>query len=308
MAHIFCTKTIINSSFELLRKNGHTLEVWDDKNNGPISSEILIKKASGAQAMISMLSDKIDKAFLDQCPKLKIISQYAVGTNNIDLIECEKRGIKVFNTPDVLTDASAELGFALLLACARRIIPATENAKNGNWQGWEPMGFLGKSLKGLKLGIVGPGKIGQEFARLCASAFSMEVSYFGPSEKEGFDAQKVDLETLLRESDIVSLHCPLNDQTRNLIGQKELKMLKSDTILINTSRGEVIEQNALIEVLRMGHLHSVGLDVTTPEPLDRNHALYQFDNVVITPHIASATYKARIDMANLVYENINNFH
>ncbi|EQC47677.1 D-glycerate dehydrogenase [Bacteriovorax sp. Seq25_V] len=307
MAHIFCTKTIIDASFKLLLDSGHSLEVWDDKRDGPISYDILVKKASQADALITMLSDKIDKNLLDQCPKLKVISQYAVGINNIDLKECENRAIKVFNTPDVLTDASAELGFALLLACARKIIPAYENAKQGKWRGWEPMGFLGKSLKGLKLGIIGPGKIGQEFARLCAKGLEMEVSYFGPSEKPEFAAKRVDLTTLLKDSDIISIHCPLTDDTRELIGENELRQMKADAILINTARGEVINQDALVKVLKEGHLHSVGLDVTSPEPLSPEHELFQLSNVLIMPHIASATVKARIDMANLVCENINNF-
>lgn len=298
MAHIFCSDKIIDTPLEKLRSQGHTLEIWDKKINGELNSDILKDKLKNADAFISMLSDKIDSETLKYAVKLKVIAQYAVGYNNIDLLACQNKNIIVTNTPDVLTHATAELAFALLLNCARNIQAATMNVKNLEWQSWEPQAFLGKSLHRQKLGIIGAGKIGKCFAKMCQGAFDMEVSFITTKNT------RLELESLLRESDIISLHTPLTKQTRNLIGAPELSLMKEDCILINTARGEIIDEAQLIKALLQGKFHGVGLDVTATEPLPKTSQLREFERVIITPHIGSATLEARTKMATLCVQNV----
>lgn len=310
MAKIFCTKTIPKESWTKLKEQGHEINIWDDKIHGPISYEELLKQVSDCQALACMLSDRIDRNLIEHAPQLKVISQYAVGHNNIDTKFANERGIIVTNTPDVLTHATAELAFALLLSCARKIIPASKNVEEDQWQGWEPLGFLGKSLKNSTVAIIGAGRIGQEFAKMCHGAFNSKIVYVSRSTKEGFEksfnAQRMELKEALSQADIISLHCPLTEQTRELLNNETLSYCKDDAIIINTARGEVINQEHLIENLKVGKFHSIGLDVTTPEPLPENHPLKQFNNVLIVPHIGSATEIARKEMGRLVCQNIEN--
>ncbi len=310
MAKIFCTKTITESSFKSLEQKGHEIVIWDDLNKGPIDRQTLISSAKDCEGLITMLSDKIDEELLEQCPNLKVISQYAVGYNNIDTAATKKRGIVVTNTPDVLTHATAELAFALLISCARKIVQAAKNVEEDKWKGWEPKGFLGKSLKDTTVGIIGAGRIGSSFAKMCHGAFDSNILYYSRSKKEVLEselgAKKTDLKELLQNSDVISLHCPLNDETKLLLDKDTLSYCKKDAIIINTARGEVINQDDLIELLEQGHFHSIGMDVTTPEPLPHSSKLKSFENVLIIPHIGSATETARKDMSDLVCKNIEN--
>jgi len=308
MAKIFCTKQIPESSFSELRDQGYEIKIWNDRKDGNIPRERLLTELRDTDALITMLSDKIDQDLIDSAPKLKIISQYAVGFNNIDVNYAAKKNIVVTNTPDVLTHATAELAFSLLTSCARRIVEANKNFENNEWKGWEPLGFLGKSLKETTVGIIGAGRIGSEFAKMCHGAFDSKILYYSRTKKQeiesSLDATKSELEELLRKSDIISIHCALTDETKNLLNAKSLALCKSDAIIINTARGEVIDQNALIACLENGKFHSIGLDVTTPEPLPEDNKLRGFKNVLIIPHIGSATTFARENMGKLVCKNV----
>jgi len=273
----------------------------------PTHSEIL-NTAKEAWALVTTLEDKINQELLKELPNLKAIAQFAVGTNNIDLDYCRAHNIIVTNTPDVLTEATAELTFALMLNCARQIHRAAPDVSTGKWIGWEPMGHLGIALKNKKLGIVGAGRIGQRIAEMARGAFDMQILYHNRKAHLDFEkknqATLLSLHELLKESDVIVLMTPLTPETRSLINQKELLLMKKDAILINTSRGEIMNQEDLIDVLKKDHLFAVGLDVTTPEPLPQNSPLNSIERVLITPHIGSATREARAQMAQLCFDNL----
>lgn len=306
MAKIFCTENIINKPLEILTKAGHKLEIWDSKINGVINKDILVQKTKNADALICMLSDKIDEEFLSQCPNLKVIAQYAVGFNNIDLKACAKRKIIVTNTPDVLTEATAQMALTLLLACSRNLKQAVRNVENNMWKGWEAKDFLGPELKGKTLGIIGAGAIGQRFMQMCQKAFDMNVIYYQRHENKNISAKYVDLNKLLKESDFLSIHTPLTLQTKNLIKYEQLSLMKDNAIIINTARGEIICEDSLVKCLSEGKFHGIGLDVTYTEPLPINSLLRNYEHVIITPHIGSATYEARTNMATLCAQNVQN--
>ena len=260
------------------------------------------------EGVICLLSERITIDVLDAMPNLKVIANYAVGLYNIDIDACTKRNIMVCHTPDVLTQASANHAFSLMLNGIRRIDESARSARRGEWKGWGPEIFLGSSPQNLTLGIVGTGRIGQALAELGKKAFGMNIVYNSrytkPAFEKTFDAKALPLNQLLKTSDVVSLHTPLTSETRGLINKEKLLMMKAKAILINTSRGEVINQEDLCEVLRSDHLAHVGLDVTTPEPLPKDHELYQFERVTITPHIASAELPTRQDMSWLCFQNV----
>jgi glyoxylate reductase len=260
------------------------------------------------EGVMCLLSERISKDVLDALPNLKVIANYAVGLDNIDVDECTKRKIMVCHTPDVLTQASANHAFSLMLNGIRRVDESARSARRGEWKGWGPEIFLGPSPQDLTLGIVGAGRIGQALAELAKKAFSMNIVYNSrhtkPAFEKSYNAKALSLDELLKTSDIVSLHTPLTSETRGLINKEKLLMMKDKAILINTSRGEVINQEDLCEVLRNDHLAHVGLDVTTPEPLPQEHELYQFERVTITAHIASAETSTRLDMSWLCFQNV----
>lgn len=300
------TRVIPQSGIELLEKEGIPFKVWPHET--PPDQQGLIEFLKDCTGAITMLSDQLNPETLNQLPQCKILANYAVGYNNIDADYCKGKGIIVTNTPDVLTEATAELALALLLTVARKIIPAHYNVQNQKWKTWVPTGFIGKGLKGKTLGIVGPGRIAKAFAEKCHRAFDMNIIYSGPREKETFNrdlkATYFSLEELCKMSDVISLHCPLNDQTLNLIGKKELMMMKDQVILINTARGEVINQKDLEEILPQKDFMGIGLDVTTPEPIKGDSPLLKDPRVVILPHIGSANSEAREAMSKLCAENI----
>lgn len=305
---LFMTRELFHDIVEKL-KEYYDVEVWDRWEELPY--DILLSKVEDVDALVSLVSDRIDCNLLSRAKGLKIIAQYAVGYNNIDMECATRRGILVTNTPGVLTDATAELAWALLLATARNIVIGDHFVRFGEWErgktAWHPKMFLGFQLSGKTLGIIGLGRIGGRVARF-GKAFDMRVIYYDVVRNEGAEADLgIDyrpLEDLLRESDFVSIHVPLTKKTHHLIGERELRMMRSTAILVNTSRGSVVDTSALIRALREGWIAGAGLDVFEEEPLPGNHELTSFKNVVLVPHIGSATHEARRAMAQLVVDNL----
>lgn len=299
MARVFVTRELPGDALERLRAH-HTVDVWDGEL--PPSAEQLAKRAAKAEGLLSLLTDRIDAALLEGAPELRAVANFAVGTDNIDLAECGRRGVAVGNTPGVLTEATADLTFALILAAARRVVEAAGAVRAGEWRTWEPRGWIGADVTGATLGIVGAGKIGRAVARR-AEGFSMRVLLSGRSA-DPQDAGLQPLERLLAEADFLSLHCPLNDETRHLIGARELAAMKTSAILINTARGEIVDPGALRAALEGGGIAGAGLDVTEPEPLAADDPLLGAPNLTVLPHIGSASVSARAAMADLAVDNL----
>ncbi len=303
---IFITRTIPQTGLDLLLNSPNlVVEVWPDRLPPPY--EVLLKKVPGLHGVLCMLTDRIDAGLIDAAgPQLKVISQMAVGHNNIDVAACTERGIPVGNTPGVLSEATADLTMALLLGTARQIIPAAEAVKAGQWQTWEPMGFTGPDVFGSTVGIIGMGRIGLAVARRL-TGFNVRLLYHNRTPTPAADkigATYVSLDELLAHSDFVSLHCPLTPQTRHLINAARLRQMKPTATLINTARGEVVDQIALIEALQQGIIAYAGLDVTTPEPLPGDNPLLRLPNVTVLPHIGSASLATRQKMAGIAARNL----
>lgn len=260
-----------------------------------------------AAGLFSLLTVQVDESLLDAAPNLRIVSNMAVGVDNVDLAACRRRGIPVGHTPGVLTDSTADLTLALLLSLARHLPQAAADARAGKWTTWLPEGWLGLELNDATLGIVGMGQIGQAVAHR-ARAFGMRLLYTGPARKPEVEielaAQHVPLPQLLQQSDVVSLHAPLTPETRNLINMNALEHMKSSAILINMARGPLVDSAALFVALQNGTIAAAGLDVTDPEPLTPTHPLYTLPNCLIVPHIGSATHRARRRMAELACKNL----
>jgi glyoxylate reductase len=282
------------------------MEVWPEQL--PPSYEVLRGKTKECNGLVSLLTDRIDGPLLDAAPLLKVVSNFAVGFNNIDIPAATKRGIAVGNTPGVLTDATADMALTLLMAAARRLVEGVDDAKAGRWKTWEPVGWLGQDLAGRTLGIVGMGRIGYAVAKRCRFGWDMRVVYSDvqPNAKaEGeLGAQRVGLNELLRESDFVSVHTDLNSETKGMFGADKFAQMKRTAVFINTARGPLVDQKALADALRSGTIFAAGLDVTDPEPLPPDHKLYKLPNCVIAPHIASATVQTRNEMARICAENL----
>jgi glyoxylate reductase len=282
------------------------IEVWPEQL--PPSYEILRDKLKECNGLVSLLTDRIDAPLLDVAPQLKVVSNFAVGFNNIDIPAATKRGIAVGNTPGVLTDATADMALTLLMAAARRLVEGVDDAKAGRWKTWEPVGWLGQDLAGRTLGIVGMGRIGYAVAKRCRFGWDMRVLYSDvqPNAKAEADlgAKHVALKELLRESDFVSVHTDLNPETKGMFGADKFAQMKRTAVFINTARGPLVDQKALADALRSGTIFAAGLDVTEPEPLPPQHELYKLPNCVIAPHIASATVQTRNEMARICAENL----
>ncbi|MEM2583839.1 MAG: D-glycerate dehydrogenase, partial [Candidatus Thermoplasmatota archaeon] len=260
----------------------------------------------GKDALICLLTDKIDAEVMENGKNLKVIANYAVGVDNIDIAEATKRGIFVTNTPGVLTETVADLAFALMMAIARRIVEGDAFMRQKKFKGWAPMLLLGRDIYGKTLGVVGLGRIGKAFAKR-AIGFSMNILYYSRHRDEEFEketnARFVSLQELLKESDFISLHLPLTKETYHIIGEKELKMMKKTAYLINTSRGKCIDEKALIKALKEGWIAGAALDVYENEP-EVSDELLSLNNVVLAPHIGSASYETRSRMAIMVAENV----
>jgi glyoxylate reductase len=301
---IFVTRAIPEKGFEIIR-DFCDVDLWP--NELPPARDELLQHIRGVDGLLSLLTDKIDGEVMDEAgPQLKVISNLAVGFDNIDVNAATARKIPVGNTPDVLTDATADFAFALMMAVARRIPEAERYVHEGKWKTWGPMTLLGVDLKGATLGLIGFGRIGQAMARR-AAGFDMRVIYCDPSETKPdaeVKARGVDFETLLKESDFISLHTPLTPETRHLINSEAFSKMKSSAVLINTARGPVVDPDALYEALKEKRIFSAGLDVTEPEPLPLNSPLLTLDNIVIVPHIASASNVTRDKMSWMAAQNL----
>lgn len=306
---VFVTREIPNAGLERIKKEFVT-DVW--KPDHPPTKKEIIEKAQECHGLVTLLSDPIDSTVLNELDELSIIAQYAVGYDNIDVKTATSKGIMVTNTPGVLTDATADFTWALIMAAARRVVEADSYVREGEWKvAWGPKMLLGKDIAGATLGIIGLGRIGTAVARR-AKGFSMDVLFHTRSEtertetiKQELNAQRVELDMILEESDIISLHVPLTSETKGMIGKREFAMMKEGAILINTSRGEVVDETALFNALKNGHLFAAGIDVFHNEPIQHDNALLQLDNVVLAPHIGSATLATRSKMAEICAENLS---
>ncbi|HCF38397.1 MAG TPA: D-glycerate dehydrogenase, partial [Thermosipho africanus] len=270
-----------------------------------LTKQEMMERLKDADAVVTQLRDPVDKEFIDAGKKLKIIANYAVGFNNIDVEYAKQKGIYVTNTPDVLTEATADIAWALILAVARKIIPADKFTREGKFEGWKPNLFLGYEIYGKTLGIIGMGRIGKAVARR-AMGFGMKIIYHNRKRVEDdykYNAKYVDLETLLKESDYISINAPLTNETYHLLNKERLSLLKKNAILVNTARGPIVDEKALYELLKDGKIAGAGFDVYENEP-EITKGLEKLDNVVLLPHIGSATYETREKMSIMVAENI----
>jgi len=268
----------------------------------------LLKYLERASGILCLLDDPIPVEILDKTPNLKVVSNMAVGVDNIDVEACTQRGIPVGHTPGVLTEGTADLTLALLLSVCRELPQASADAREGRWSNWDPTGWLGKDLKDATVGIVGMGKIGTAVAERLVS-FGSRIIFTNrsqqPDKEKQLNATQVDLDELLLTSDIISLHVPLTDETHSLIDEAAFQKMKSSAILINAARGAVVDTNALINALKEGQIRAAGLDVTNPEPLPPDHPLFEMDNCLVTPHIGSATENTRRTMAEIALQNLD---
>lgn len=296
MALCAVTRKLPFDALDRLRAE-HEVVVWGGAM--PPSPNELWELAGEAEGLLCMLTDTIDRDLIDSCPALRAVANFAVGYDNIDVDYAAARGIAVGNTPGVLTETTADLAFALIMAVSRRIVDAAGSISKGEWWTWEPAGWLGADVHGATLGIVGPGLIGEAVARR-GEGFGMRILRSG--RRPGPD--RVPLEQLLAESDVVSLHCPLTPETNGLIGTEALMAMKESAILINTARGEIVDTEALREALEMGWIAGAGLDVTNPEPLPGFHPLLGAPNLTVVPHIGSASHATRGKMASMAVDNL----
>jgi len=280
-------------------------KTWD----GPLppSRDVLEENVVNIEGLLSLLTDKIDAELMDKAPKLKVISNYAVGFDNIDIPAATKRGIIVGNTPGVLTETTADLAFALMMAAGRRIVEGDKEVRAGKWKTWGPMTLLGQDIHGATLGIIGLGRIGASVARR-AKGFGMKIIYYDIIRNENVEKELgikyTDLNSLLSQSDFITIHTNLTKETHHLISSKQFDLMKRTGILVNTSRGPIVDNMALYEALRSKKIAYAGLDVTEPEPLPADHPLLTLDNVIVVPHIASASVASRTKMGLMAADNL----
>ena len=300
---VFVTRIIPEKALQMVREHG-AATVWEGEL--PPSRDDLLRAVAGADGLLCLLTDPVDADVIDAAPLCAVISQMAVGYDNIDLPAATRRRIPVGHTPGVLTDTTADFAFALLMAAARRISEAERFAHAGRWKTWGPTRLMGQDVYGATLGIVGMGRIGQAVARR-ARGFEMRVLYADPSEPEAtreLGAVRVDLDDLLAQADFVSLHVPLTAATERLIDARALARMKPTAILVTTARGPVVDQAALYDALVSGQIAYAALDVTDPEPIAPDDPLLSLDNCLIVPHIASSSVATRTRMAVMAAENL----
>ena len=303
MNKVFITRKIPETAIKMLRQR---YSVRLNKENRKLTKKEIIKGAKNVDAILSLLTDKIDKEVMDASKNLRVVANYAVGYDNIDIGEATKRGIIVTNTPGILTETTADLAWALLFATARRIVEGDKYIREGKFKGWGPMLLPGYDIYGKVLGIIGAGRIGTAVA-LRSKGFNMKVLYYDKKKnnilEKKLGAKKVTLNRLIRESDFISLHTPLNKETFHLIGRKEIVSMKKTAVFINTSRGAVIDEKALAEALKKRSIAAAGLDVYEKEP-SVTGKLLKLNNVVLLPHIGSASYETREKMAVMSAQSI----
>ena len=301
---VFVTRIIRDKGLDPVKETCRA-DIWPEEL--PPSREALLERVRGVDGLLCLLTDRFDTEVIEAAgPGLKVISNHAVGFDNIDVAAATERGIPVGNTPGILTDATADMAFALMMAAGRRVVEAEKFLRAGKWKTWDPSMLLGADFAGATLGIIGFGRIGQAVAKR-ATGFDMRVLYHDPSvsnSPSSLPAISTDLDTLLRESDFISVHVPLTPETRHLVNAEFLAKMKPNAVLVNTSRGGVLDQDALYKTLKERRIFAAALDVTDPEPLPLDSPLLELDNCLIVPHIASASVQSRDMMAFLAAKNL----
>ena len=303
MPKILVTRRTFSEAAEALRASGAEVVIWDGED-AP-SHQDLIDAVADVDGLYAHITNQVNDEVMDAAPNLKVISEFGVGYDNIDVNAANERGIAVCNTPGILSESTADEAFALLASMARRTYDLPAMVKRGEWGDFDPLGLLASDIHHKTLGIVGMGNIGSEMAKR-AAGFNMNVLYYNRNRRdEEFGATYVDsLEEILERSDFVSLHNPLTPETTNMMSIDQFKLMKKSAILINTTRGSVVDQDALYEALVAGEIAGAALDVTVPEPIPADHPLLTLDNCLIMPHVASATYDTRMKMAMMCVENV----
>lgn len=302
---VFVSRVIPDAGLNKIR-TACDADIWTDPLPPP--ADVLRRKVADCDGLVALLTDRIDGPLLDAAPRLKVVSNYAVGFNNVDVKAATQRGVCVGNTPGVLTDATADMAFCLLIAAARCVVEGHQYSGSGKWKTWEPLGHLGQDLVGRTLGVVGMGRIGHALASRCRGGWGMQVLYHDVYRNEHAErelaARQVDLDTLLRESDFISVHTDLNEQTRGLFNETTFKKMKPTAVFVNTARGPIVDQKALARALQEGWIFAAGLDVTDPEPPEAGEPLLTLPNCIVAPHIASATTGTRNAMAEICADNL----
>jgi glyoxylate reductase len=302
---VFVTRVIPDEGLAMVRQ-ATDAEIWPGELPPPY--EVLFDKVRGMDAVLTLLTDKMDAGLMDEAgPSLKVISQMAVGYDNIDVAAATARRLPVGHTPGVLTETTADFAWTLMMAAARRVVEGDAFTRRGLWKTWGPTLLMGPDVNGATLGIVGLGRIGTAMARR-ARGFDMQVLYYDPerhpAQEQALCLEYADFETLLSKSDFVTLHTPLSEQTRHLIGEAQLRQMKRSAILINTARGPLVDPEALYQALKDGLIAYAALDVTEPEPIEMTSPLLTLENVIIAPHIASASLQTRNKMATMAVANL----
>ncbi len=307
---IFISSVLPQIGIDMLRNENFNVIAWNDDK--PIPQEILIKNTIQCNALLCTLNAKIDEVFLNACSHLEIISQFGVGYDNINIAEATKLGIPVGNTPGVLTDATADIAFGLMIAASRKMFFMHKKIQRGEWKNFTPTSNLGIELKNKTLGIFGLGRIGTEMAKRCKGAYNMNIIYHNrkpnAEAEKLLDAKYVSFNELLAQSDVLSVHSISSEATKGIFNKAAFNKMKPASIFINTSRGAVHNEKDLIQALNEKKIWGAGLDVTNPEPMDKNNPLLSMENVAILPHIGSATVEARNGMSRLAAENIIEFY
>ena len=301
---VYVTRLIPRAGLDLLRGCAR-VKVWEGELPPP--RDVLVEELKTVDGALTLLTDSIDAELMDSAPRLRAVSNYAIGYDNIDVQAATERGIMVCHTPGVLTDTTADFAFTLMASVGRRVVEAVQYVRDGKWKTWGPMLCLGHDLYGATLGLIGLGRIGGAVAKR-ATGFDMRLLYHDlnrqPILEKELGLTYADLDTVLRESDFISLHTPLTNETHHMIGAEQFEKMKHTAVLVNTSRGQVVDQAALYDALASGKIAGAGLDVTDPEPIDPNDPLLDLENCVIVPHIASASVAARTLMATMAAENL----
>ncbi|MHB1416936.1 MAG: 2-hydroxyacid dehydrogenase [Chloroflexota bacterium] len=301
---VFVARRIPEAGINLLRDQCE-VDLWDSDMPPPRSE--LLARTKDCDGVLPLLTDKIDAEFLDNAPKVKVVANLAVGFDNIDVPECTRRGVVAANTPGVLTETTADFAWALMMATARRIPEGVEYVKEGKWKTWGPLLLMGQDLHHATLGLIGLGRIGIEVAKR-AKGFDMRIVYYDVYRREDIEQSMgityVDMDTLLKEADFISVHTPLTNDTYHLLSGPQFAKMKSTAVLVNTARGGVIDMDALYNALKDGQIWAAGLDVTEPEPIPMDSPLLKLDNCAIVPHIASASVATRTRMSTMAAENI----
>lgn len=301
----YVCRVIPEPALEIVRAAAET-RVWD-REDVPPPRDVLLREASGCDGLLTLLTDRVDEELLAGSPRLRVVANMAVGYDNIDVPAATRHGVVVTNTPEVLTETTADFAFALLMAAARRVAEGDRFTRAGQWQTWAPLLLAGQDVHHATLGLVGLGRIGSAVARR-ARGFEMRVLYYDPIRRpdleQSLGIEFRELNEVLRESDFISVHVPLMPETRHLIGAEQFRMMKTTAVFVNAARGPVVDEAALVEALRSRTIYAAGLDVYEKEPLSPDSPLLQLDNVILAPHIASASIPTRTRMATLAAENL----